>query len=140
MSRLFLIGAAIALLFMGSRSADAQTSPKAAMLEQAGWHALAAGDGQAAADAFREAIALDPKNARLRLGAGTAAFLQRRDADAKEALELALVLDPHLTRARAQLGQLLRRGGDLQGAIRAYEIVVAEAPDDSRALETLQRW
>src|SRR5688500_4809746 len=127
MSRLCLIGVAIGFVLIGLRSADAQTSPKAAMLEQAGWQALTDGDAQAAAEAFREAIALDPKNARLRLGAGTAAFLQRRDADAKASLEVALVLDPKLTRARAQLGQLLRRGGDLPGAIRAYEIVVAEA-------------
>lgn len=110
------------------------------MLAQAGWQALAAGQAQAAADAFREAIALDPKNARLRLGAGMAAFLQRRDQDAKDALEYALLLDPAFTRARAQLGQVLRRMGDLQSAIRAYETVVAELPDDAGVRDTLERW
>jgi hypothetical protein len=35
---------------------------------------------------------------------------------------------------------VLRRGGDLAGAIRAYEIVVSEAPGDAAALETLERW
>ena len=110
------------------------------MLEQAAWAALDAGQVQAAADAFRDATALDPKNARLRLGAGIAAFLQRRDVDAKAAAEHALVLDPALTRARSLLGQVLRRTGDLLGAVSAYEIVVAEAPGDAAARETLERW
>src|SRR5687768_15554115 len=105
---------AITLLALTSMPAVAQTSPKAAMLEQEGWQALKAGDTQAAANAFREAITLDPKNPALRLGAGTAAFLQRRDAAAKESLEQALLLEPKLTRARALLGQLRRRGGDLE--------------------------
>jgi tetratricopeptide (TPR) repeat protein len=131
---------AILLLGLLAQSLQAQTSPKAAMLEQAAWAALDARNVQAAADAFKEAIALDRKNARLRLGAGMAAFLQRRDADAKEALEHALVLDPQLTRARAQLAHVLRRTGDLLGAIRAYEIVVSQLPGDAGARETLERW
>ena len=46
------------------------------------------------------------QNAQLHLGAGTAAELERRDADAKDALERALTLDPTLTDARALLGQV----------------------------------
>lgn len=118
----------------------AQTSPKAAMLEQAAWAALDARQVQEAADTFKEAIALDPKNPRLRLGAGMAAFLQRRDDDAKQALEYALQLDPQFTRARAQLAHVIRRMGDLLGAIREYERVVTEVPSDNGARETLERW
>ncbi len=118
----------------------AQSSPKAGMLEQQGARALEAGQAQGAADAYREAIALDPKNARLRLGAGVAAVLLRRDDEARVLFDEALALDPQMTRARAQLGQLLRRTGDLQGAIREYETVVAEVPDDAGARETLDRW
>jgi tetratricopeptide (TPR) repeat protein len=118
----------------------AQTSPKAAMLEQAAWAALDARRVPEAADAFNEAIALDPKNPRLRLGAGMAAFLQRRDADAKRELDYALQLDPRFSRARAQLAHVVRRMGDLLGAIREYERVVSELPDDASARETLERW
>ena len=117
-----------------------QTSPKAAMLEQAAWAALDARQVQEAADAFKEAIALDPKNPRLRLGAGMVAFMQRRDEDAKQALEYALQLDPQFTRARAQLAHVIRRMGDLLGAIREYERVVSEVPNDPGARETLDRW
>ena len=92
----------------------AQNSPRVAMLEQAGWDAIKANQPQIAADAFREAISLDPKNAALRVGAGMAAALQRRDADAKLHFEQALVLDPKLTIARARLAQVVRRQGDYQ--------------------------
>ena len=110
------------------------------MLEQDGWNAIKAGRAQVAADAFTAAIALDPKNARLHLGAGVAAYLQRRDADAKAALEQALQLDPKLTDARAQLAHVLRRQQDFQGAINLYEVVVTEVPGDAAARDTLDRW
>ena len=131
---------AVVLTLCVGQAALAQSSPKAAMLEQDGIAAIKAGQAQAAADLFRDAIALDPKNARLYLGAGLAAYLQRRDADAKTALEQALALDPKLTVARAQLAQVLRRQQDFQGAINLYEVVAAEAPDDLGVRDTLERW
>ena len=121
-------------------SLAAQADPKTALLERAGWEALAAGRGHDAADAFREAIAGDPKNAELYLGAGAAALLERRDADARQALEYALSLDPKLDRARALLGQVLYRAGDLPGAIRLYETLTADTPEDKQAAATLDRW
>lgn len=135
-----MLAAAVLAAALGAGAEAAQSSPKAAMLEQAGWAALQAGQARAAAEAFREAIALDPKNARLHLGAGTAAFLDRRDEDARALLERALALDPSLTRARAQLAQVLRRSGDLADAIRLQEAVVAEAPGAAAAHDTLDRW
>jgi tetratricopeptide (TPR) repeat protein len=119
---------------------SAQSSPKAGMLEQEGARALAAGQADAAARVYREAIALDPKNARLHLGAGVAAVMLKRDTEARVHFEQALALDPQMTRARAQLGQVLHRAGDLQGAIREYETVMAEAPDDAGVRNTLERW
>ena len=118
----------------------AQNSPRVAMLEQAGWEALKANRLQVAADAFREAIALDPKNAALRVGAGVAAALQRRDEEARAHFEQALALDPKLTVARAQLAQVVRRQGHYQEAIRLLEIVAANAPGDAAVRELLERW
>jgi len=120
--------------------AMAQSSPKAAMLEQQAWAALDAGKAQVAEQAFRDAIALDPKNARLHLGLGTAAFMLRRDADAKASLEQALVLAPGLTRARAQLAQVAKRQGDLPEAIRLFTVVASEVPGDAGVRDTLERW
>lgn len=50
----------------------AQNSPRVAILEQAGWAAIKAGQPQVAMESFSEAIKLDPKNALRRLGAGIA--------------------------------------------------------------------
>src|SRR5664279_5485334 len=80
--------------------AAAQVDPRNALLERSGWDAVTAGNARAAAEAFRSAIAADPKNPILHLGAGVAAYLERRDADAKIALERALDLDPRLSDAR----------------------------------------
>jgi len=110
------------------------------MLEQDAWAALDAGKAQAAADAFREAITLNPKNANLWLGQGFAAVVLKRDADAKASFQQALLLDPQQVRARAQLAQIRRREGDLAGAIREYEIVVSESGGNAGARDTLDRW
>ena len=118
----------------------AQIDPRAALVERGAWEALNAGRARAAAEAFREALASDPKNARLHLGAGMAAALERRDQDAKDALERALALDPRLTPARTLLGQIQYRLGDFAGAIRTYETLIALAPDTRDAQVTLERW
>jgi tetratricopeptide (TPR) repeat protein len=136
------VGAVMLLLTLAidAPAAGQAADPRTALLEQAGWEALAAGRPRAAADAFREAIAGDPKNAKLHLGAATAAFYERRDTDAKDALERALALDPKLPRARLLLGQVVRRLGDLPGAIRIYESLGPEDRDDAEASATLNRW
>jgi len=135
-------GWAVAALvgWLAAVPAHAQIDPRGALLERAGWDAIAAGQGAAAAKAFREALAADPKNARLHLGAGIAATLERRDDDARGAFERALALDPKLPRARALLGQVQYRLGALQDAIRTYEQVIVESPNDRDANATLDRW
>jgi len=120
--------------------AAAQVDPRNALLERSGWDAVAAGNAHAAAEAFRSAITADPKNASLHLGAGVAAYLERRDADAKLALERALDLDPKLSDARVLLGQVLYRMGDTVTAMRVIERAASEAPADTRLADILGRW
>jgi tetratricopeptide (TPR) repeat protein len=129
----------IVVLTLIVASASAQTDPKTAMLERAGWDALARNQPREAANAFREAIARDPRNANLHLGAGTAAFLERRDQDARAALERALGLDPTLSPARELLGLVLYRGGDVLAAVRAYERL-PDTPEYEPARVRLERW
>ena len=131
---------AFLLPFVVTVALSAQVDPRTALLERDAWNALNAGKTHAAADAFREAVAADPKNARNYLGAATAAFLERRYDAAKEALEHALSLDPTLARARSLLGQVQHRMGDLPGAIRTFETLVADAPGEKDAADTLDRW
>lgn len=120
--------------------ARAQADPKAALLERDGFRLLDAGDARRAADAFSEALQSDPRNARAHLGLGIAAFVERRDADARQALEQALALDANLVDARRYLGQAARRQGDLMRAIRVYEALLARHPVERDAVETLERW
>src|SRR5690349_17338616 len=136
--RLMVVGSLI--LTGGSNLVGNQNSPRVAMLEEAGWTAIKAGNHQAAADAFAEAAKLDPKNAKLWLGAGVAEFFRRRDREAKTYLSRALDLDPKLSPARAQLAQVFKRQGDLNEAIRLFEIVAADLPSDRAVGETLARW
>jgi tetratricopeptide (TPR) repeat protein len=132
--------AGVLMLAGGVSLAGSQASPRVGMLEQAGWKAIASRNFKAAAEAFAEATRLEPKNASLWLGAGTAEFLQRHDPEAKANLLRALDLDPKLTVARAQLAQVFKRQGDLTEAIRLYEIVAGEVPDDRSVRDTLDRW
>jgi tetratricopeptide (TPR) repeat protein len=109
-------------------------------LEQAAWQALNTGQYREAAATFQKAIAAEPRNARLHLGAGAAAYFERRDADAQRALGRALELDPSLKQARELLGLVLYRTGDLNAAIREYETLVAAGSPPARVSETLDRW
>jgi tetratricopeptide (TPR) repeat protein len=134
-----VVAKAIVVLTMVVASASAQSDPKTTMLARAGWDALARNEPREAANAFREAIARDPRNADLHFGAGTAAFLERLDQDARAALERALGLDPTLARARELLGLVLYRRGDVLAAVRAYEGLPA-APEYEPARVRLERW
>jgi tetratricopeptide (TPR) repeat protein len=117
----------------------AQT-PHSALLEQAAWKALDAGQPEPAANAFREALTSDPRNPRLHLGVATAAYALRRDVEARAALELALALNPKLYEARALLGRVLYRSGDLNGAIVAFEALEREGVLSTSLTDTLNRW
>jgi tetratricopeptide (TPR) repeat protein len=131
----------IASIFSTSQTVvRAQIDPRTALVERGAWTALDAGQAHAAAEAFRDALAADPRNPRLHLGAGMAAALERRDADARDEFERALALDPKLTDARLLLGQIQYRMGDVQLAIRTYEMLIADTPDAKDAHATLDRW
>jgi tetratricopeptide (TPR) repeat protein len=117
-----------------------QVDPRTALLERDGWNLIAAGQAHAAADMFRQALAADPRSARLHLGAAAAAFLERRDEDARSEAERAIELDPRLTAARSLLGQVQHRMGDTLSAIHTFEALVEAAPGDQAAAATLDRW
>jgi tetratricopeptide (TPR) repeat protein len=84
---------ALAAAFGTAAPAAPQSDPRTALLERAGWDAVAAGQLDVAGEAFRQAVTADPRNPRLHLGVATVAFMQRRDDDARSALEKALALD-----------------------------------------------
>lgn len=109
-------------------------------MERAAWDALSKGQTRTAADIFRQALSADPTNAELHVGAATAAFADRRDDDAKSALDRALSIDPKLASAQKLMGQVLHRKGDLIAAMRVYETLAKNAPNDATTQATLERW
>jgi tetratricopeptide (TPR) repeat protein len=128
------------ILLCWALPAAAQIDPRAALLERAAFEALNAGRAHEAAGMFRDALAGDPKNASLHLGAAAAALVEGRAADAKDEAERALALDGTLVDAREILGVASHRLGDVAGAIRTYETLVADVPSDAGAAATLERW
>jgi hypothetical protein len=129
--------------WVGAAPISAQVDPRTALLEKAGWDALTDGNAHAAGDSFRAALEADPRNARLHLGAGIAAYLDRRDGDARTELEHALALEPGLAGARTVLAQVQHRTGDVRAAIATLEAALNETPTDATAKQartTLERW
>jgi tetratricopeptide (TPR) repeat protein len=121
--------------------AAAQGNAESARLSREGWEALDAGRPRQAAEAFESALAWDRSNARMLLGAGLAAYLERRDAEALSFLERALLVDATLDDARLLVGRVLYRRGDMAGAIRAYELLVARDPAAfAQEAEVLAGW
>ena len=112
----------------------------AADLERTGWEAIRANRAQEAAEAFGEAIRLQPGNVRLMLGAGLAAYLLGHGEEARQHLVAALQADPAITDASILLGQILYRDGDLTGAIHVYEQALAHAPKETVLSTRIDAW
>ncbi len=123
-------------------SAQAQGVPgtKAYAAGQAGWSALRDGRHEEAARTFTTAIELAPRDGTFRFGAGVAAHLLGRTAEARDALERALRLAPGLADAALLLGEILYAAGDVDGAIRTAEDALARSPSHGALARRLERW
>jgi tetratricopeptide (TPR) repeat protein len=131
--------AAVALV-VGLASPAAAQPPNVAELDRQGWNAIRANQTVEAADAFRAALRLEPRNVRLLLGAGLAAHLLGRSEEARQHLVGALQLDATLTEASLLLGQILHRAGDVAGAIQVYEQALTQAPREALLTSRLETW
>jgi tetratricopeptide (TPR) repeat protein len=112
----------------------------AAQWSAAGWDALRAGAAQEAAVDFAEALRLDGRDPMTMFGAGVAAHLSGKTAEAREALVGALRLQPSLTPASLLLGEILYRQADLDSAIEVYEQALNFAPKQPVLLSRLGAW
>jgi len=128
----------LCLLVLCTISVPAQTT--VAQLAEAGWQAIDKGDADRAATSFRQALTLRPGDAVLNLGAGVAAHLQGRDADASVYLRKAVQYDPALTPASSLLGELAYREGNLDLAIKTYEAALVHSPRNDTLKDRLEAW
>jgi tetratricopeptide (TPR) repeat protein len=134
----YRVGSVALVVLMGFHPAAQRRT--AFDLDRAGWEAIRANRLVEAADAFQEALRLDPRNVRVTLGAGLAAHLLGRSEEARQHLVAALQLEPSMTEASVLLGQILYGDGDLAGAIHVYEQAQAHAPGSHLLLTRLEAW
>lgn len=136
----FTLGAIGLLIFATSVLAQGVPGTRSGAAGRAGWEAIRTGRSQEAAAAFAEAIAAEPRDPSLYLGAGLAAHLLGQATKARQALEQALELAPNYTTASLLLGEILYRGSDLEGAIRVYEAALTHAPGHEALMKRLADW
>jgi tetratricopeptide (TPR) repeat protein len=109
-------------------------------LNDTAWKLLQSGDAARAGKVFAEALAKEPDQPVLLLGAGVAAHLQGRSKEATAPLRRALDLDPRLTPASILLGQIAYTEGDVANAIKIYEKALTHAPNDPHLTAKLKAW
>jgi tetratricopeptide (TPR) repeat protein len=109
-------------------------------LNEAGWSAIQRREPDRAAALFAEALSMRPNDAVLLLGAGVAAHLRGRSAEAIPLLQQSIASDPTLLQAVVLLGEIAYREGDLALAVRTYEEAVKRAPGDAGLQTRLKAW
>ena len=109
-------------------------------LNDAGWKMIERGDGARAAKFFADALALEPDQPVLLLGAGAAAHLAGRPKDALTHLRRALDLDPRLTQAALLLAEIAYSEGDVAVAIATLEKALKYLPNDPDLTQRLAAW
>jgi predicted TPR repeat methyltransferase len=105
-----------------------------------GWEAIQRGDGEKAAAAFRQALAENPRDARLLAGSAMASHLLGRDDQAVAALKRALEIQPDFAYAAYLLGQFAYAQGDLDLAIKSYERALKLQPGNRGIYQQLEEW
>jgi tetratricopeptide (TPR) repeat protein len=109
----------------------------AIVLANEGNHLLTAADPQAALDRYRQALDLDPRNARLYFDISLAYRQLHKADEEKKALLQSQALDPGFADAHNQLGILDSATGDSKGAIREFLLAIHDDPDSAAALSNL---
>ena len=138
-SRLTLVVCLLALIV--PRVAVAQSGSRDPVaLSQEGAKALDERRFGDALDAFAAASAILPRDPSLCFGAGMAAFMLGRNADAQEWLEKSLRLDPRYRAASEWLGELHHRAGRLKEAVEVYETALKYAPGATEMASRLAEW
>jgi tetratricopeptide (TPR) repeat protein len=95
--------------------------------------AYSAGQYEAAAEAFRQALAADHRSARASINLGTTLVRLGQTDEAISRFRQALELDPKNLTARFNLGQLLLGRDQAAEAVTLLEAVTKESPDDAEA-------
>ena len=107
------------LILVGTSTLAAQNSPRVAMLEQSGWAAIKAGNFPAAQEAFREVIAIEPKNAQAHAMLALIYNLRGHYDEAEQAARAAIGADSKAPLGQAMLAEALSGQSDYTEALTA---------------------
>jgi tetratricopeptide (TPR) repeat protein len=141
LSRTLALAVGVALLAYANVATQSRSGAQEIdALNEAGWRAVQNRDGGRAAALFGEALSRRPNDAVLLLGAGVAAHLEGRGADALMLLKRAIRLDPTLVEASILLGELAFQDGDVDLAIQTYEAALEHSARDARLARRLEEW
>jgi tetratricopeptide (TPR) repeat protein len=128
---------ALCLFLSAPAGAFAQSARE---LNDAGWKLLESGDAARASKLFADALAKEPDQPALLLGAGVSAHLLGRSKEATRPLRRALDLDPRLTPASLLLGQIVYSDGNVAEAITIYEKALVHEPTNPHLTAKLKAW
>lgn len=134
---LALVVAVVALA--AAMAAQGIPGTRASVSGRRGWDAIRDGRNQDAATAFADALASEPRDPSLHLGAGLSAYLMGRMAEARVALQQALALAPNMTSASLILGEIHYRESNLDEALRVFEEAQKYAPADKALATRLEK-
>ena len=122
------------LLFAGPAWAgepQSDANARAAALAETGWKFIRGGEYHRATQVFAEASALSPGDASSLVGLGVSQHLLARDEQAAATFQKALALDPGATQAHKFLGDIHDQRGEIETALRHYEIAARQDPTDA---------
>jgi len=123
-----------ALLLVGPAWAEKpqpDAKARAAALAETGWKLIKGGEYHRAAQTFAEASAKAPSDASLLVGLGVSQHLLVRDEQAAATFQKALALDSGATQAHKFLGDIYDQRGEIDQAVRHYEIAARQDPNDA---------
>lgn len=106
----------------------------------AGWAAIKEKRFGEALEVFSRALATRKTDPTLYAGAGLAAFMLGKNAEAQEWLERALSLAPKYADVSLLLGELQYRAGRLDDAIATYEAAMKHSPSEPAFETKLAKW
>lgn len=124
----------VALLLTGPAWAEnprRDVNARTASLAESGWKLIKGGEYHRAEQTFAEASALAPADASLLVGLGVSRHLLVKDEQAAAAFQKALTLDPGATQAHKFLGDIYDQRGEIDTALRHYEIAARQDPTDA---------
>ena len=116
-------------VWAGKPQPDAKT--RAASLADTGWKLVKSGEYYRAAQAFAEASALAPADSSLLIGLGVSQHLLVKDEQAAATFRKVLLLDPGSAPAHKFLGDIYDQRGEIDQAVRHYEIAARQDPADA---------